>query len=89
METPYKADKKEGIEKEYFMDGSLKRETPYVNDKREGWEKEYFYATDAVFRKTLYKEGASCTIEHGREHTTFDRARRKQELFLLLYRVDH
>jgi uncharacterized protein (TIGR02145 family) len=42
METTYVKDKKQGIEKEYYNNGTLKRETNYNEDRKEGVQKEYY-----------------------------------------------
>lgn len=41
QETPYKLGKQDGVEKEYFLDGSLKREASYKNGKLMGSYKLY------------------------------------------------
>ncbi len=41
-ETPFKNDKREGIEKWYHENGKLTSETPYKNGKIEGIEKWYY-----------------------------------------------
>lgn len=40
-ETPYKNGKKEGLEKEYFITGGIKRESEYKNDLLHGFTKNY------------------------------------------------
>ena len=51
IETPYKNDKREGIEKEYFENGKLERETPYKNDEREGIWLKWYYENGKLTKK--------------------------------------
>lgn len=40
-ETPYVNGKKEGVQKEYFIGGNVKKEANYKNDKLNGWYRQY------------------------------------------------
>lgn len=55
-ETPFKNGKENGIEKEYYKNGRLKRETPYTDGKLNGVVKEY-YETGELLREAPYKNG--------------------------------
>lgn len=54
IETPYKNDKKEGIEKGYYESGKVAVEIPYVSDKIDGVYKS-FYENGAVDLVIPYK----------------------------------
>ena len=63
-ETPYKNDKKNGIEKEYYESGALMSEMPFENGKRDGIEKGY-YESGALWGEIPYKNGKENGIEKG------------------------
>lgn len=55
-ETPFKNGKENGIEKEYYKNGRLKRETPYTDSKANGIQKEY-YENGRLKSETPYTDG--------------------------------
>lgn len=55
-ETPFKNGKENGIEKEYYKNGRLKRETPYTDGKANGIEKKY-YENGRLKGETPYTDG--------------------------------
>ena len=55
-ETPFKNGKENGIEKEYYKNGRLKRETPYTDSKANGIEKKY-YENGRLAGETPYTDG--------------------------------
>lgn len=55
-ETPFKNGKENGIEKEYYKNGRLKRETPHTDGKANGIEKKY-YENGRLKGETPYTDG--------------------------------
>jgi antitoxin component YwqK of YwqJK toxin-antitoxin module len=66
--TPYKNDKKEGIEEHFNENGSIWWRTTYKNDKKEGIE-EHFNENGSIWWRTTYKNDKIEGIEeHFREN---------------------
>jgi len=60
--TPYKNDKKEGIEESFNENGSLSSKTPYKNDKIEGVE-EHYRENGSLWWTTTYKNDKKEGVE--------------------------
>ncbi len=60
QETPYKNGKKEGVEKEYYINGVLKRESTYTNDKLNGSYKLYTLSGELESESNYFK-----SLRHG------------------------
>ncbi len=72
--TPYINGKKEGVEKEYFIDGTLKKEATYKNDKLNGWYKQYLPSGSLDFEVYYFnnaKHGFATVYVGGKKEYTY------------------
>ena len=77
-ETPFKNGKENGIEKEYYKNGRLKRETPYTDGELNGVEKRY-YENGQLAGETPFKNGK----ENGVEKSYYESGQLEFELSLI------